>query len=44
MANLFHKTCKKNENVNFILRFIPSSYIKSLLAIVAKLKITKCWP
>ena len=32
------------ENVNFIFKFIPSSYIKNLLEIVVKLKIKKCWP
>ncbi len=35
---------KKWENVNFIFKFIPSSYIKNLLEIVVKLKIKKCWP
>ncbi len=39
--NFFYETCKKKkENVNFIFKFIPSSYIK----IVVKLKIKKCWP
>ncbi len=38
MANFFYKTCKKNENVSFIFKFIPSSYIKNLLEIVVKLK------
>ena len=32
------------ENVNFVFKFIPSSYIKNLLEIVVKLKIKKCWP
>ncbi len=32
------------ENVNFIFKFITSSYIKNLLEIVVKLKIKKCWP
>ena len=32
------------ENANFILKFIPSSYIKKLLEIAVKLKIKKCWP
>ncbi len=32
------------QNVNFILTFIPSSYIKNLLQIVVKLKNKKCWP
>ncbi len=31
------------ENVNFIFKFIPSSYIKNLLEIIVKLK-KKCWP
>ncbi len=44
MANFFYKTRKKIENVNFIFKFIPSSYIKNLLEIVVKLKIKKCWP
>ncbi len=42
IANFFYKTCKKKENVNFIVKFIPSSYIKNSLEIVAKLKIKKC--
>ncbi len=33
------KHVKKMENVNFIFKFIPFSYIKNLLEIVAKLKI-----
>ena len=32
------------ENVNFIFKFILSSYIKNLLETVVKLKIKKCWP
>ncbi len=32
------------ENVNFIFKFISSSYVKNLLEIVVKLKIKKCWP
>ncbi len=44
MANFFYKTCKKMENVTFILKIIPSSYIKNLLEIVVKLKLKKCWP
>ncbi len=32
------------ENVNYIFKFIPSSYIKKLLEIVVKLKIKICWP
>ncbi len=32
------------ENVNFILKFILSSYIKNLLEIVVKLKFKKSWP
>ena len=32
------------ENVNFILKFIPSCYIKNLLEIVVNLKIKKWWP
>ncbi len=44
MANFFYKHVKKMENVNFILKFIPSSYIKNLLDIVVKLKIKKYWP
>ncbi len=44
MANFFYKTYKKMESVSFILKFIPSSYIKNLLDIVVKLKIKKCWP
>ncbi len=32
------------ENVNFMFKFIPSSYIKNFLEIVVKLKIKKCWP
>ena len=32
------KHVKIMENVNFILKFIPSSYIKNLLEIVVKLK------
>ncbi len=32
------------ENVNFIFKFIASSYyIKNVLEIVVKLKIEKCW-
>ncbi len=38
------KHVKKKENVNFIFKFIPSSYIKTLLEIVVKLKIKNCWP
>ena len=34
MANFFYKTCKKKENINFIFKIIPSSYIKNLLDIV----------
>ncbi len=44
MANFFYKTCKKMENIKFIFKFIPSSYIKNLLKIVVKLKVKKCWP
>ncbi len=32
------------ENVNFIFKFIPSSYIKNLLQIAVKLKIKKRRP
>ncbi len=32
------------ENVNFIFKFSPSSYIQNLLEIVLKLKIKTCWP
>ncbi len=31
------------ENVNFIYKLIPFSYIKNLLEIVVKIKIKKCW-
>ena len=44
MMNIFYKTCEKMENVNFIFKFIPSSYIKNFLEIIVKLKIKKCWP
>ncbi len=42
MENFSYKTCKKMENVNFVLKCIPSSYIKNLSEIVVKLKI-KNW-
>ncbi len=40
MANFSYK---KMENVNFIFKFIPSSYINKLLEIVLKIKIKQCW-